>query len=62
MTEAEQIDAKIGQIAMQIALRDRMILVTQVDKSKLHDQMEALSKRLAEITAPKAQEHTDGEG
>ena len=59
---APAIERKIGQVAMQIALRDRMVLVAQAEKAKLHDQMEALSKRLAEITAPKAQEHTDGEG
>ena len=59
---APAIERKIGQVAYQIALRDRMVLIAQAEKAKLHDQMEALSKRLAEITAPKAQEHTDGEG
>ena len=62
MTEAEQIEAKIGQVAYQIATNSTLRIAAEDKIRELSATMRELTKKYHALTAPKAQEHTDGEG
>jgi len=58
----DELEQKIGQVAYQIATHNTMRLATEDRLRALSDTMRELTKQYHELTAPKAQEHTDGQG
>lgn len=58
----DELEQKIGQVAYQIATHNTLRIAAEDRIRELSMTMRELTKQYHALTAPKAQEHTDGEG